>query len=73
MIEVNYIIHSEETSYRVRPNPDDSATDGSAGIVIEWRDAGEKEWTGYTFIAPNAAMDVARAIALLMTGKPSID
>lgn len=73
MIEVNYIIHSEETSYRVRPNPDAPETDGSAGVVIEWRDVGETTWTGYTFIAPSAAMDVARAIALLMTGKPSID
>lgn len=73
MIEPNYIIHGEHTSYRVRPNPDAPEVDGSSGIVIEHRDAGETEWRSYTFIGPDEAMDVARAIALLMTGKASID
>jgi len=73
MIEPNYIIHGEHTSYRVRPNPDSAAADGSEGIVVEWRNSGEDKWQGYTFIGPSEAMDVARAIALLMTGKASID
>lgn len=64
-LEAQYISWGENTHYRIRPNPDSAATDGSEGIVLEWKDFGENEWKGYFFITPEQALEVAEAIRLL--------
>ena len=65
MIEANYIIYDTESgaSYRVRPNPDGDALDGSHGLVIEYRDGPEDDWDKSLFIAPQAASGIAEAIS----------
>ena len=46
-MEEHCIIHTDGgTQYRIRPNPDTDATDGSDGIVFEWRDATDEKWSG---------------------------
>lgn len=65
MIEAHYLVHGEETTYRVRPSPDGEALNGDDGVLLEWRDAGEEEWKGSFFISPQAAHYVAEAIARL--------
>jgi hypothetical protein len=58
--ETHKIIYGDQTSYRVRPNPDSPPGDRS-GVVLEWSDDGT-EWKQYFFIAPDLADEVADAI-----------
>lgn len=69
MIETQYITRGRDTIYRVRPNPDGAACDGSDGVVVEWSDDGGKKWDGYFMIAADQVVDVARSMLLLATGK----
>jgi len=65
VIEAQYIIYDTDSgaSYRVRPNPDADEVDGSAGLIIEYRDDATCEWDRSFFIAPSAAPHVAEALA----------
>jgi hypothetical protein len=69
MIEPNYIIYSQETMYRVRPNPDGESSDATEGVVLEWKEPEDTEWKGYFFIAPEVALEVAECIQRLCSGK----
>ena len=54
IMENQFVIHSRDiTKFRIRPNPDSDKQDGSDGIVLEWRDAGDKNWSNYFFIPPD--------------------
>jgi len=58
-VDITYESHTEDASYRLRPNPDCPAGQGfKYGAVLEWTDDG-KEWKGYFFIAPEAIKDLA--------------
>lgn len=67
MLETHYVSYGENTNYRIRPNPDgtDATNDG---IVLEWSDDGGKTWVGYFYISPEQAMEVAKAM-LMLVGK----
>jgi hypothetical protein len=63
VMEEHCIIHTDAgTQYRVRPNPDGTATDGSDGIVFEWRDPTDEKWSGYFFVAPDAIPSLMKAM-----------
>lgn len=68
MIATHYISLGPDTSYRVRPNPDGAAGDGSDGVVLEWSDDGGETWEGYFHIAGNQAEEVGRSILRLVLG-----
>lgn len=66
--EVHLIIRGEST-YRVRPDPDDVGQEGIPNLILEWSDTPDNgPWNGRFFIAADQAEDVARAIFMLATG-----
>lgn len=65
MLEPNYILHTEETQYRVRPNPDTNCSTYQDGIVLEWKEPEDTEWKGYFFLAGSAVPDLIKALKLL--------
>jgi hypothetical protein len=65
--EIHHIIRTAETIYRVRPDPDFHAVDGSEGVVIEWSDDGGKTWDGMLSIAADALDGVAKALGSYAT------
>lgn len=68
VMEKQFIIYTEYTQYRVRPNPDTPATDASEGIVLEWRDGGDDKWSNYFFDAPDAVPYLITALQALVKG-----
>ncbi len=52
--DIHYHACSEDTEYRIRPNPDGKPGEGYKwGGWIEYKDMGEGEWRGDFFICPS--------------------
>ena len=66
ILEQQFVIHTEHTQYRVRPNPDSDAPNGRDGIVLEWRDAGDEKWCNYFLVAPDAVPSLISSLQTLM-------
>jgi hypothetical protein len=61
--DVIYEYSNGETAYRIRPNPDAGSGSGyEFGGVLEWKDVGEKEWSGYFFLAPDSIAALGEAL-----------
>lgn len=45
------LVVGEHSIYRVTPNPDVDPDEGyNGGIILEWKDPGQKDWNGYFYI-----------------------
>jgi hypothetical protein len=70
IMETQFIIHSDQvTIYRIRPNPESDKTDGSDGIVLEWRDTDQEKWSNYFFIPPDCIPHIIEAMKHFVPSK----
>lgn len=61
IIETHFVVVTQNTEYRLRPNPD--LPEGYAGgCVLEWRGLDEEKWSGYFAIEPGAARALGEAM-----------
>lgn len=67
MIETQYVIYTPDImQYRVRPHPDH---EDNEIILLEWKDADEKEWEGQVSFLKDDAIEIARCMIALAKGK----
>jgi len=59
IIETHFVVVTQNTEYRLRPNPD--LPEGYAGgCVLEWRGLDEENWSDYFAIEPGGGQSPGR-------------